>query len=233
MFSILYVCNLIYRENKNRYKCSKIINLIKKKNRIHRHSRIKFILLKTAIFSFLSFLNEVNHDFDPEIKSFYGNSKELFDSNYIFISGKINKRDKIDIMRQKLISQLQLKNNDSFFKHLLLLSGDIEVNPGPVRFPPNAQKSMPKERNMNGLEKFEMFNNRGLHFIHVNINSLLPKIEEIRYIARSVNLSIIGFSETKLDFSVDDNEINIPGFNILRKDRNRNGGGVMADIKMI
>ena len=86
MFSILYVCNLTCRKHRNRYKCSKIINLIKKKKRIHRHSRIKFILLKTAIFSFLSFLNEVNHDFDTEIKSFYGNSKELFDSNYIFIS---------------------------------------------------------------------------------------------------------------------------------------------------
>ena len=189
--------------------------------------------MKTAIFSFLSFLNEVNHAFDPEIKSFFGKSKELFDSNYIFISGKINKRDKIDIMRQKLISQLQLKNNDSFFKHLLLLSGDIKVNPGPVQFPPNAQKGMPKERNMIGLDKFEMFNNHGLHFIHVNIGSVLPKIEEIRYIARSVNLSIIGLSESKLDISVDDNEIKIPGFNILRKDRNRNGGGVMAYIKII
>ena len=51
------------------------------------------------------------------------------------------------------------------------------------------------------------------------------KIEEIRYIERSVNLSIIGLSESKLDNFVNDNEISIPGYDIVRKDRNRNGGG--------
>ena len=76
-----------------------------------------------------------------------------------------------------------------------------------------------------------MFDKRGLHFIHVNINRILPKIEEIRYIAQSVNFSIIGLSESKLDNSVNDNEISVPGYDILRKDRNRNGGGVLAYIK--
>ena len=76
-----------------------------------------------------------------------------------------------------------------------------------------------------GPDKFEIFNKCGLHFFHVNINSVLPKIEEIRYIAHSVNLSIIGLSESKLDNSVNDNEISIPGYDILRKDRNKNGAG--------
>jgi hypothetical protein len=128
-------------------------------------------------------------------------------------------------MRNKSISQLAIKNDGAFFKHLLLLSGDIEANPGPVQLPPNAQEGMPVTQEKNGLDKFEIFNKRGLHFIHVNINSILPKIEEIRCIARSVNLSIIGLSESKLDNTVNDNEISIPGYDILRKDRNRNGGG--------
>ena len=200
------------------------MNLVKKKKRIRKLSRMKFILLKTTIFAFLSFLNEINNDYDKELNSFDGNSKELFDLNFVSICGKINKRNITDIMRNKAISQLQIKNK-SFFKHLLLLSGDIAVNPGPVQFSPDAQNGIPSTQAKNGLDKFEMLNKRGLHFLHVNINSVLPKLEEIRYIARSVNLSVIGLSESKLDNSVNDNEISIPGYDIMRKDRSRNGGG--------
>ena len=66
---------------------------------------------------------------------------------------------------------------------------------------------------------------RGLHIIHLNINSLLPQIDEIRHIAKSSNLSVIGLSETKLDDSVFDVEINIEGYTLIRSDRNRHGGG--------
>ena len=162
---------------------------------------------------------------------FHGNLKELIDSNYIFISAKINKKDQIDIARLKSLSQLSIKNDRSFFKHLLLLSGDIEVHPGPVQFPQRDQNGMPNIRDKNGLEKFDIFNKRGLHFIHVNINSILPNIDELRHIAQSIKLYVIGISESKLDSSVNDNEINIPGYEILRKDRNRNGGGVLAYIR--
>ena len=37
-----------------------------------------------------------------------------------------------------------------------------------------------------------------MHFIHININSLVLKIDELRYIANITNSSIIGISETKL-----------------------------------
>ena len=38
----------------------------------------------------------------------------------------------------------------------------------------------------------------GMHFIHININSLVLKIDELRYIANITNSSIFGISETKL-----------------------------------
>ena len=41
-----------------------------------------------------------------------------------------------------------------------------------------------------------------MHFIHLNINSILPKIDEMRYIAKLTNAIIIGLSETKLDNAV-------------------------------
>ena len=76
------------------------------------------------------------------MKRFDGNSKELFDSNLIFISKKIIKRDRTDIMRKKSISELAIKSDGTFFKHLLLLFGDIKVNPSPVKLPPNTQEGM-------------------------------------------------------------------------------------------
>ena len=40
---------------------------------------------------------------------------------------------------------------------------------------------------------------QGINFIHLNINSLLPKKDEIRFIAKLPNATVIGLSETKLD----------------------------------
>ena len=45
-----------------------------------------------------------------------------------------------------------------------------------------------------------VFNSRGLHFIHLNINSLLPKIDELRNIAKLSNAAVIGIGESKLDW---------------------------------
>ena len=36
------------------------------------------------------------------------------------------------------------------------------------------------------------------HFIHLNINSLLSKIDEIRCIAKLTNATVIGLSKTKV-----------------------------------
>ena len=33
------------------------------------------------------------------------------------------------------LSKLKLRNHDSFFKYLLLLSGDVNLNPGPIQNP--------------------------------------------------------------------------------------------------
>ena len=52
------------------------------------------------------------------------------------------------------------------------------------------------------LNEWNIFKSRGLHFIHLNINSLLPKNEEHRIIAKSTNAAIIGISESKLYESV-------------------------------
>ena len=81
---------------------------------------------------------------------------------------------------------------------LLILSGDINLNPGPVN------------RHQTKYHKFEVFTRKGLHFIHLNINSLLTKIDESRYIAKNSSAAVIGITETRLDNTV------VDGYNISK-----------------
>ena len=68
-------------------------------------------------------------------------------------------------------------------------------------------------------------------FIHLNINSLLSKIDEIRYIAKLKNAAVIGLSETKFDNTVLSSELEIEGYDLVRSDRSRRGGGVACFVK--
>ena len=59
----------------------------------------------------------------------------------------------------------------------------------------------------------------------------MPKIDELRHIARLTNAAVIGISESKLDDSVSTSEIQIDEYDLLRCDRNRHGGGVACYIR--
>ena len=60
--------------------------------------------------------------------------------------------------------------------------------------------------------------------IHLNINSVLSRIDELRVVAKKSKASIIGVTESKLDAAVLDGEVNIDGYEVIRSDRNRHGG---------
>ena len=61
------------------------------------------------------------------------------------------------------------------------------------------------------------------HFIHLNINGLLSKIEKIHYIAKLTNSAVIGLSETKLYNTVLSSELEIEGYDLIRSDQFRRG----------
>ena len=103
------------------------------------------------------------------------------------------------------VSKLKYRNLNSFFNLLILLSGDISLNPRPNH-----------QHKLQYLNKWNIFKSRGLHFIYLDINSLLPKVEEFRIIANSTNAAIIGISESKLDEFVLEPEIQIDNYKILR-----------------
>ena len=112
------------------------------------------------------------------------------------------------------------KLNECFkFCHLLILvSGDVNLNAGPSQYLPDND------------DKFEPFRESGLHFLHINVNSLLSKIDELRDVVGDTKPAILGITESKLDSSVSDQEVDI-SYSILRNDRNRYGGDVACYVR--
>lgn len=75
---------------------------------------------------------------------------------------------------------------------------------------------------------------KGLVVAGLNINSLLAHIDDLRVFMTSQKIDILALNETKLDATIRDNEIHLPGFDVIRKDRSangRNGGGVCLYIR--
>ena len=71
----------------------------------------------------------------------------------------------------------------------------------------------------------------GLYFCHLNVNSSLSKIDELRDITNYIRPVILGITESELDSFVTDAEVNINGYSIIRNDRNGIGWGVACYIR--
>ena len=76
-----------------------------------------------------------------------------------------------------------------------------------------------------------MLKTRGLKIAHLNITTLYPKIDHLRFLLSNCGLDVLCLNEIRLDCSINDNEVHINGYNLIRKDRNRLGGGVTIYIK--
>ena len=83
----------------------------------------------------------------------------------------------------------------------------------------------------NSIDNWKGFNKRDLHQIHLNINNVLSKFDELRVIATKSGATVTGITESKLDETVLDGEINIDGYELIRSDRNRHGGGIACYIR--
>ena len=110
------------------------------------------------------------------------------------------------------VANLKQKHFTNFYK---LLSGDVSLNPGPTQRFPDISSAI-----------WELLKKKGLHFLQININSLLLKKDEIRCIASKTKAAIIGVTQSKPDRTVPNSEVNFPEYDILRCDRDRNSGGV-------
>ena len=65
----------------------------------------------------------------------------------------------------------------------------------------------------------------------MNINSLTKHTDELRILVFDYSIDIISINETKLDDTIKSCEVHIPGYEFIRRDRNRQGGGLSFYIK--
>ena len=75
---------------------------------------------------------------------------------------------------------------------------------------------------------------RGMVIACLNINSLVAHIDELRIFITNTKIGILCINETKLDQTISDHEVCLPGFDIIRKDRRvngRHGGGVCIYVR--
>ena len=129
-------------------------------------------------------------------------------------------------LSQDALSKVHLNKYGSYFKFILLLSGDINLNPGPTAPKRNdilwellpfhncSFSTEPIDYQLDTLsvvsnDAWNIFQKRGMYFIHLNINIILPKIDERRHIAKLTNATAIGLSGTKLDNAVLSSELEI------------------------
>ena len=65
--------------------------------------------------------------------------------------------------------------------------------------------------------------------VHYNIDSICAegRLEQLEIVCKTMNLDCLIITESKLDESIPDSQINIENFHTIRRDRNRHGGGCL------
>lgn len=106
---------------------------------------------------------------------------------------------------------------------LLLISGNVQPNPGPTT---NAQQGLSTPADLK--------NSSGLGLMHINVRSLLSKskMDMVRIWASMTDADVIVLSETWLKRIVSNDGIAIADYNVFRVDRESGtGGGVVIYVK--
>lgn len=102
---------------------------------------------------------------------------------------------------------------------LLMLSGNVQPNPGPTTTMQNISTPL------------DFKSRTGLGFIHLNVRSLVSKMDMIKVWVNTTDVDIMVLSETWLKKSVNDDMIIIDGYKVYRTDCVGKGGGVAIYVK--
>ena len=91
---------------------------------------------------------------------------------------------------------------------------------------------LPDDISINHLPTSVIAKSKGLRIIHLNCRSIPKYLDELRILITSSDAHVVSFNETRLCPSISDSEVTIPGYSLIRSDRDRDGGGVLL-AKMI
>ena len=115
------------------------------------------------------------------------------------------------VYRNKSITKLSnFYSRNDFVCTLLLLCGDIEIQPGP-----------------NNVEMTELMANRGIKVLHQNVRGLFVNFEKIEiFLTNFKNTDILTLSETHINTHNNISDLYfIPGYTFLHRKRKKGNGG--------
>ena len=103
---------------------------------------------------------------------------------------------------------------------LLLLSGDVEANPGPPTLP-----------STDARVRVVQDDPRTLKCCSLNARSVMNKSLDLQAYLQSNSLDMLAVTETFLSAEILDDEVIGCGYTVHRRDRDRHGGGVMLIVR--
>ena len=80
-------------------------------------------------------------------------------------------------------------------------------------------------------DKHKGYYKNNLSIGHLNVNSILGKIDKVIDILNECHFNILFLSETKLDNSVSSTLLSNPHYRIIHRDRKRGAGGLLVYIR--
>ena len=120
--------------------------------------------------------------------------------------------------------------NDSFFQDNKY-DGEMSESNGDAGYanqdPPNSQWSSNNEPEMTIINERKNNSSEAL-IMHLNINSIQNKFEELKLLNDAFKAHVVVISETKIDSSYPNSQFNLHGYHMYRKDRVKGGGGLIA-----
>ena len=106
----------------------------------------------------------------------------------------------------------------------MLLSGDIELNPGPT--------CNQEDQLLDLLSPLRDNRNCSITVGHSNVRGLYCNLNQIRFLLKYSKLDVFAITETHLNESIDNSELFIDGYCLWRLDRrDKKGGGVAVYVK--
>lgn len=81
------------------------------------------------------------------------------------------------------------------------------------------------------LRESKMKHPKNFVISYININSLSYKFDEIKELLTENIVDVLFIAETKLDSTFNDNLFVVDGYKLQRRDRTKNGGGILSFIK--
>ena len=131
------------------------------------------------------------------------------------------------------VSNVYTNTNHESAVCLQLMSEEKELLHADEQHPPNSNQADCNEPPIlfPELKSFKGKHHKKLIFAHLNVNSLRNKFIEIAPILANGYCDILALSETKLDESFSSSVFHVRDFNLLRKDRNGNGGGMAFYVR--